>query len=187
LFLACHPNYSASAVRNIDAEAGRLPSGDLALNYRLAGDMSRLLIAPITCAKRTDGLWQHTCFEAFLGASGTTAYLEFNFSPSRDWAAYAFSAYRQRDRSADPLVSPGIVIHQSRDHLTLEVLLASEALPNDMRNGVIQVGLSTVVEDIDRRLSYWALSHAQGGPKVGPDFHRRDTFVLELPPRQLLH
>ncbi len=185
MFLACHPIQFVAAVRNIDADAIRLPSGDLALSYRLAADMNHLPIAPRTCAKRTDGLWQHTCFEAFFGVAGTANYLEYNFSPSGQWAAYAFSAYRQRDVGADPLLSPRIAIHQFGDSFTLEVLLASETFPDSMNSAALQLGLCAVVEDRDRRLSYWALCHAQGGPKAVPDFHRRDTFVLELPSRYL--
>ena len=30
-----------------------------------------------------DGLWEHTCFEAFLGIAGQDAYCEFNLSPSQ--------------------------------------------------------------------------------------------------------
>ena len=30
-----------------------------------------------------DGLWRHTCFEAFVGIPGAEPYYEFNFSPWR--------------------------------------------------------------------------------------------------------
>jgi hypothetical protein len=41
-------------------------------------------------AARTDELWRHTCFEAFVRTSPAPAYYEFNFAPSTQWAAYRF-------------------------------------------------------------------------------------------------
>lgn len=49
---------------------------------------------------RTDELWRTTCFELFLRRPGQEGYLEFNFAPSGQWAAYGFDGYRQR--SGDP-------------------------------------------------------------------------------------
>jgi len=39
------------------------------------------------------------------------------------------------------------------------------------------VGLSTIVEENNGRISYWALAHPPGKP----DFHHPDCFRLELP------
>jgi len=39
-----------------------------------------------------------------------------------------------------------------------------------------RIALSAVVEDADRRLSYWALAH----PLANPDFHHPDAFALRL-------
>src|SRR3979490_1310679 len=47
------------------------------------------------------GLWQHTCFEAFLAAPGVAGYYEFNFTPTLDWAAYQFTDYRDGMTPAD--------------------------------------------------------------------------------------
>ena len=43
---------------------------------------------------RTDGLWRHTCFEAFIAAAVRPEYWEYNLSPSGAWAAYHFTGYR---------------------------------------------------------------------------------------------
>ena len=44
---------------------------------------------------RTDELWRSTCFELFLRFDDDERYVEFNFSPSTRWAAYAFDGYRE--------------------------------------------------------------------------------------------
>ena len=53
-----------------------------------------LLAAAASRRQRTDGLWRHTCFEAFICRRATGEYWEYNFSPSGAWAAYQFSGYR---------------------------------------------------------------------------------------------
>jgi len=50
--------------------------------------------------QRCDELWRHTCCELFaapvalVATAQGGAYREFNFSPSGDWAAYAFDSPR---------------------------------------------------------------------------------------------
>ena len=55
---------------------------------------SALLVPAPAPPVRTDGLWRHTCFEAFIAPAGSSEYWEYNFSPSGAWAAYHFTAYR---------------------------------------------------------------------------------------------
>jgi hypothetical protein len=40
----------------------------------------------------------------------------------------------------------------------------------------LRLGLASVIEDKARVLSYWSLKH----PAEKPDFHHRDSFVVEL-------
>ena len=97
LNLLCHPTTPASVVRTIDAQTSWQPDGALIIDYRLWGDMARLRVPEQLAAECTDFLWEHTCFEAFISIPGDLAYREYNFSPSGQWAAYAFSDYRRRD------------------------------------------------------------------------------------------
>ena len=58
-----------------------------------------------------DGLWQHTCFECFVGVTGERAYAEFNASPSLpegQWAHYRFSDERQRDPQPSTTASASV-------------------------------------------------------------------------------
>ena len=177
LTLLCHPATPAPVVRTIEAHATMQPDGSLAIAYRLWGDMVRLRIPEPQAPERTDSLWEHTCFEAFVGATGDTAYREFNFSPSGQWAAYAFSGYRQPDASAALRSAPQITARRFAGRFELEAVIAADALPPGA--DTLQIALSAVVEAVDivdGSHSYWALRH----PVQRPDFHHRDAFILEL-------
>ena len=168
--LKLHPTSRCGAVREIAVEARRLDRTTLRLAYRASGTMADLLIPSPARPARTDALWQHTCFETFLRAPADGGYLEFNFAPSTEWAAYAFSGYRSAmEIVADASVS--IEAEATDDALTLIATL--EGLPDDAG---WRLGLSAVMEEKSGRRSYWALAHPPGKP----DFHHSDCFALEL-------
>ena len=204
LLLMRHPERMAPAVRSIETFAVRSKEGGLALTYRLRGEISGLRVPPTAATERVNGLWKHLCFEAFVTVPGEKSYLEFNFSPSGQWAAYAFSDYRQRAPMADPFRTPKITVRQCADELVLEALISGDDLPRsvgkyveenvvtDVQNDVekttgaalLCLGLSAVVETSKEECSYWALRHPRhplGSPTPSPDFHHRDTFILNLP------
>lgn len=119
-------------------------------------------------AIRTDGLWQHTCFEVFVRTGD--GYVEYNLSPSDAWATYGFSGYREGMSPADQTID----VHGldgGENYVALEAVID---LPPD---AIGPIGLSAVIEATDGTLSYWALAH----PSDKPDFHHPDSFVLELP------
>jgi hypothetical protein len=105
---------------------------------------------------------------------GTSGYLELNFSPAGEWAAYRFSGYRTGMANADA-GAPRICVHCEAGMLKVDVIIEVDAVP-DLRRAEIQVALSAVIEETDRRLSYWALVH----PAAKPDFHHEDGFVLRV-------
>ena len=150
--------------------------GGLQLRFALNGELSALHIPAPANTGFADELWQHTCFEAFVGTSEAVAYREFNFSPSGQWAAYAFTDYRQRDLAWQPLLAPHIATRRTADGLVLETHIAAALLPSDL--GDLHIGLSAVIEAADGTLSYWALTHT--GER--PDFHQGAAFTLRLAP-----
>src|SRR4051794_6728025 len=85
------PHTPDPIVGAIDVQVVRRPDGHLALGYRLCGDIARLVVPAPALPEPADGLWKHTCFEVFVTVIGDATYREFNFSPSGQWAAYAFS------------------------------------------------------------------------------------------------
>jgi hypothetical protein len=180
LALVCHPETPAPAARAIAVRVTHGPDGRLVLEYWLCGDIANLLIPAPRPPGPEYSLWEHTCFEAFVAVVGGTAYREFNFSPSGQWAAYTFSGYRQRDEGAAsriaPAFCPQIVTRALADRLELDAAIAPDALPPNPRRALLQLGLSTVVEAADGSRTYWALRHTA----ARPDFHDRDAFTLEL-------
>lgn len=178
LSLLPHPTTACPAVQAITVQAAFGADGRLALAYSLQGDLDRLAIPAARPPAPVEGLWQHTCFEAFIGAAGSRAYREFNFSPSGQWAAFAFSGYRQREEAVLPaLAVPGIVVRRLPGRLELDAILDRALLPALAAGEPVEIGLSAVIEAADGCRSYWALAH----PAAQPDFHHRLAFTLTLP------
>lgn len=145
----------------------------LRVRYRLAGPIELLLIPKRAESLSRDGLWKHTCFEAFVKSGSDPAYLEFNLSPSTEWAAYRFSSYRE-GMAALAMPAPESRVARGRHALELTAVLA---LPPGLDD--LSLNLSAVIEEKSGAKSYWALAHPPSGP---PDFHHPDCFTLELPP-----
>jgi hypothetical protein len=170
-----HPATLPGPVRSLVAAAGR-SDGGLHLRFTLDADLARLRVPSPVSPARADSLWHHTCFEAFVAVRDAPAYCEFNFAPSGEWSAYAFSGYRE-DMSAPALQSQP-QLHWRRDErsLGLEARLALDGLLPDPREP-LRLALAAVVEDESGTIGYWALRHPAGKP----DFHHPAGFVLELP------
>lgn len=143
------------------------------MSFRLTGEPRDIRLPVPAVAAQADGLWQHTCCEAFIAAVDGPEYLEFNFSPSGQWAAYRFTDYRQRDSSFIPGGVPHLSFRCLDDGFELDALLGSELLP---AGDTLQLGLSVVVEAANGDKSFWALAHC--APQ--PDFHLRQSFTLIL-------
>lgn len=170
--LICHEAAACTAVKSLHVEIETLPNKNLLIRYILAANLAQLRIPEPMPPEFTDGLWEHTCFEAFIGVAGEKDYHEFNFSPSGQWAAFAFSDYRLRRQwtASQPSRSKIVVNHK---RLQMETLIEPVNLPANPLNKPFQLGLTAVVETIDGSRSYWALHH----PGVRPDFHHRGGFV----------
>ncbi len=159
----------------------------LALTYVVTGKIGDLAMPPLAAATRTDELWRHTCFEAFIHSSPGTAYYEFNFAPSTQWAAYRFTGYRSGMRVATEIGTPKIEPASSPERFILQasfeldqVLASSGSRGGRGKDSLWRLGLSAVIEETSGRLSHWALAHPPGQP----DFHHPDCFALELPEAQ---
>ncbi|HSG34315.1 MAG TPA: DOMON-like domain-containing protein, partial [Sphingomonadaceae bacterium] len=122
---------------------------------------------------RADGLWQTTCFEAFLMPEGGLAYVELNLSPSERWAAYDFDDYRAGMREREFPREPDCTMRIGSSFAIFDAAIPASGLP-----GVpCGLGLSAVIEEEGGVLSYWALAHPEGKP----DFHHPACFAATLP------
>jgi hypothetical protein len=168
--LAPHPQSRGPTGVRLSATLHEEP-GSLTCHFHLS-DASRVRLPAGQGGVRTDGLWRHTCFEAFLAAEGAAGYCEFNFSPSGDWAAYLFDGYRAAMRAAELATPPRVAVRRTGAGLTLTAQLTLDAL--FVRGAPLRVALAAVLEDEHGALSYWALAHAPGKA----DFHHAAGFVL---------
>lgn len=174
--LICHPATPAGVRLALSVDVQSRADG-MRLSYTLRGDTAALRIPAPAAPVPTDGLWQHSCFEAFVAADGDAAYREFNFSPSSQWAAYRFAAERERDvalEAREPVHLDPPFCEVDTQTLVLSVRLPPAALPRCP--ALLSLGLSAVIEETDGRLSYWALHH----PGDRPDFHHPAGRSLRL-------
>lgn len=173
--LQCHPLSEQGFVDAIAVHIDRAEDGRLQMKYTLHGLIEEIRFPEVTQPERTDGLWKDTCFELFCGPADDGSYVEFNFAPSGQWAAYAFTGYRAgmtelacAPPHIDCTVGEGIF------EMTVTV-----ALPESLRTVDLVAGFSAVIADKDGRTAYWALAHPPGKA----DFHHKDCFALQLEAR----
>jgi hypothetical protein len=146
----------------------------LIIEYKLQGQ-TQIIIPPIVDTPTRQGnLWEHTCCEFFLGLQNSTQYWEFNLSPAGHWNVYRFLNYRQN-----------LVEETAFDSLPFQVLQENETLQLKLEINLpkiilleqsFEVGISSVIENEQGKLSYWALTHSA----EEADFHQRDSFALYL-------
>jgi hypothetical protein len=168
-----HPAYPCSAVLGeIAATVERLSATTLRFRYLVLGRIDDLVLPPPAAPLRANNLWRTTCFEAFLAPLDGFGYRELNFSPSSQWAAYDFSAYRAGRVDASLPAPPDIEVARQADRLEITVTVSL-----DLGQEAYRLGLTAVIEERGGHKSFWSVSHAGGAP----DFHHPACFALELP------
>lgn len=175
-----HPANPACFHQRVEANLQRAPDGALVLTYRIHGLNLDLRVPSPHAPAPADALWKTTCFELFLGATKGTAYREFNFSPSGQWAAYDFSDTRLRLPHEITLPqAPQLDFARSEDLLSMEVRLPHSGqfhVQNIPESTSLRLALSVILEAEGGHLGYWALAHPPGKP----DFHHPHSFLLAV-------
>ncbi len=150
----------------------------LIAHYELSGNLLKIDI-PERKQKpsRVKGLWQNTCFELFVAARDCHPYWEFNLSPSGDWNVFRFEHYDEERCAADLkeellVASLPFRTQKGPGSFSLDLEFNSGKLVREDR--LLEIGVSAVIKSGER--SYWALTHCGSRP----DFHRRDSFILNL-------
>ena len=166
----CFPGRTCEPVNSIDFQA-EIDAASLSFEFLVRGDIDAVRWPTVGKAERRDNLWKTTCLEVFLTLPAPGSYAEFNFSPSGDWAAYAFSDYRE---GMTPLQcgSPNIAVQRASSETRISIQL--NAFDSTVLTSGGKLAASAVIEDRSGALHYWALAHP--GPK--PDFHHPDSFIL---------
>lgn len=173
--LQCHPLSEKGFVDAIAVHVDRAEAGRLRIKYTLHGVIDEIYFAEATQPQRTDGLWKDTCFELFCGRADEGGYVEFNFAPSGQWAAYAFTGYRE---GMTELACAPPQINCTAGESIFEMTVTVD-LPESLRTVDVTAGFSAVIADKDGRIAYWALAHPPGKA----DFHHKDCFAMQLEAR----
>ncbi|MCX8017796.1 MAG: hypothetical protein N2690_07875, partial [Rhodocyclaceae bacterium] len=161
--------------QRIEASLRRAAGGVLEIVYTLHGLNLDLRVPTPHAPAPADALWQSTCCELFLAPTGQAGYREFNFSPSGQWAAYDFSAPRQRVPRPYAGPAPHQVFVREEALMKLTVSLPAAALP---KAETLRLALAVILAAAGGYQGYWALSHPPGPP----DFHHPAGFLLSLGP-----
>ena len=158
----------------IAGNIGRSPD-TLSISYEMLGALGELSIpGPAGMRVRKSALWEETCFEFFLGLKDSRRYWEFNLSPAGHWNVYSFTSYRHGMQEEPAFTSLPFSVRTRPDALRLSLKLdLDEIVP---ARQALEVAISAVIKTINGEMIYWALTHS--GPQA--DFHRRDTFIMEL-------
>lgn len=139
--------------------------------WYVAGDLDRVLWPERDSQPwRCSGLWEHTCFEVFIGPAGASGYTEINLSPDGHWNAFAFDDVRTGMRETDLVSLRERTFDRSATRATLQAAFRVGTWPGQQ----LRLGLSSVIEGTNQALHYFALAH----PARKPDFHRRDGHIL---------
>lgn len=157
---------------NIRADFFQTSGEHLLIEFEISGALDHVAWpASLDQDPRRDGLWQHTCLEAFYSASTDKAapYTEINCSPNGCWNAYSFSSYRT---GMTPSSITTVRLKQRECHsdsARFQIEITSTAPLN-----IQSLGLAAVIEFANGEKSYWALHH----PEAQADFHNKAGWSL---------
>jgi hypothetical protein len=172
--LVSHPQSPPEAVHRVSVEVTLNGQSGFDLRYIVTGDLGQICLAKPAEPVRQHRLWQHSCFEIFVKPGGGDAYREYNFSPSRAWAAYGFASRREGMHDLDSAIAPAIMSEVIDSDFVLTVSVSDPAIA---WASAALIGLSVIIEEVSGRFSYWAIAHPDGPA----DFHHPDCFALPFP------
>jgi hypothetical protein len=145
------------------------------LDYYLLGQLTDIDIPPSADRpSRRIGLWEHTCFEFFLGPKDSNRYWEFNLSPSGDWNVFRFENYRQGLFEENAFSSLPFKVLVQPDSLCLVLEFDLDIIVPAAQN--LKMAVSTVIETKQGGITLWALTH----PAPEADFHHKNSFIINL-------
>lgn len=127
---------------------------------------------------RRDYLWQHTCFELFIGIKNKSAYREINLSPAQAWNCYQFEQYRQ-PAQMPPVPAQDIqLLELKAQPQKLEAILDLQQFlqTNECQWDDLVFGLTSVVKLKNNSELYFALKHSTDQP----DFHCKRDWTASL-------
>lgn len=150
----------------------RFHEGNLELRYSLKYNKDDLVLpASAESIQRRDGLWEHTCFEAFVSQPGQTGYWEINLSPNGNWNFYRLSGYRENLQPETAIENLPIMVQSTKSGIELSCTVSLKSLLDPEKP--LEISLTTVLEHPTKGCSFWAWKHSG----EDADFHLRDSFT----------
>jgi hypothetical protein len=155
---------------------------DFHLHYKIIGDLKifqglnqKNNSTPLV---RKEDLWKKTCFEFFWSPLGTnsTNYVEWNFTPEREWDIFYFHSYRNPIFHELQNGDAGIISIKSslegntfilKVHLFLSEIL-SQGLKLTTGNRLERANVSSILVTEKNEKHYFAKMHKNADK---PDFH----------------
>lgn len=142
-------------------------------------DPNQAIIYPalLQQAERQDYLWEHTCFEVFLGIQQQDAYREINLAPSGAWQAYVFEEYRYPECMPPAYAQDIRLVQLQRTKYGISAVLDLKAWLNQHQIKLSQVymGLTAVIET-QQQHHYFAMQHS--GKQA--DFHNKRDWLHQF-------
>ena len=150
----------------------------LFISYRIRSGLHLIDFGKGTPKKeRVVGLWEKTCFELFI-KNQLGQYIEFNFSPTFEWNCFYFDKKDDALSEWIKMTRPETDILLSIDHFLQFIVIKKCLFPVGFFDGSNQLhaGVTAVIKDKNKIMSYWALSHLDSRP----NFHHHDSFKYKF-------
>lgn len=162
-----------SPCSEVDALSYKLllePTSALRLTVQLKGSIASELHDANQVGQREDALWQHHCFELFIGDAGSSLYWELNLAPNGNWNCFEFSDYRQHQRASDRFALSGFRAVRLGLTYQLEASILTNP-PLQTSGAILSLGAAAIIATASE-LNYFAICHG-----ASPDFHHPDHHI----------
>lgn len=169
--------FNKKASPSLKIEASLATHGPiLKLSYKILSGLDEVLFSRSEEEhRRVIGLWESTCFECFIKKPNTTNYYEFNFSTEGHWDCFYFKRPGDQLKECELVQRPQINISHNETELSITVEIDTSQLTPDFWNeSNMEFGLTSVIEDKQNNISYWAIKHLD----TKPNFHNFESFEI---------
>lgn len=176
LSLKTYPNTNDLSDIRLQADLNLISADSFELNFKWVDLKNEIVFNQVQAAKRQMGLWQHTCFEAFIKPIqdfSTTNYYEVNFSDSGAWNLFHFTNYRE-PQPPQELSKADLVCIDVQKNANGGLAKAIFKI-KDANFQQVKISLCAVVVTKTLGTTYWSFKHADSKP----NFHHFESFIIE--------
>ena len=118
---------------------------------------------------RKHELWKDTCFEFFFSLRESDDYYECNVNTKGEWNMYHFDSYRE-PQPPHETDAYHVVSIETKEGEIIATIRSEKVLPV-----TLEAGLTAIIMTNDGE-SFYAVAHKGSEP----DFHMRESFILEV-------